>query len=156
MNPMIIAALAGAGMGLIQGEEAKRNHKKQMKVESVKQRWSAFTKQRGQNLAAPSSIAPVMQGAMAGAMFGQQFNAAPAGGPPTSVADRNAYEAKPGFVGPPSGASNQSVALTGQQPMQYNAYAGGPATMPGAPMVNADGTLMMGPDGQVMRYGRGG
>lgn len=74
MAPLVIAALVGAGMGLMQSEEQKKAFKEQQKVEAIKERWSAFTKDRGQNLQRPNSMAPVMQGAMTGAMFGQQFS----------------------------------------------------------------------------------
>lgn len=82
MNPMLIGALAGVAMGVISNEEKKKEAAKQkqalreqQKVEKVKQRFSHWTKERGENISdyvkEPSLMGEVMQGGVTGAAFGQ-------------------------------------------------------------------------------------
>lgn len=98
MAPLVIAALIGAGMGLMQSQEQKKAFREQQKVEAMRERWSAFTKQRGQILQRPNQMAPVMQGTMAGAMFGQQLQGA---------SQQNPYASPTGNVSQSSGPMGQ-------------------------------------------------
>lgn len=72
--PMIIALIASALLADQKAREDQRNYKAQQKVEAAKERFAAFTGQRGQTLGRPSASNTMMQGLMSGALMGQQLS----------------------------------------------------------------------------------
>lgn len=84
MNPMVIGLLAGAGLGMLKGQQDDKAYgeakKESDRINAVKARYSPWTGIRPNdfNQKAPSMMGSIMQGGMAGGMFGQGFAEGPA------------------------------------------------------------------------------
>ena len=85
MNPMLIGMLAGAGLGVIKGQEDKKNYKQEQKLNAIKAMYSPWTGIAPTNPKNPSMMGSMMQGGMAGGMMGQQFD----GSDPIGQEDNN-------------------------------------------------------------------
>jgi hypothetical protein len=71
MNPWIIAA--GAALGLLRAQQQERAAHEDRKVQGTKTRWATFTGAHGKDTPHTDTMGMVMQGAMAGALLGQQL-----------------------------------------------------------------------------------
>lgn len=94
MDPMTIALIASAGMGLLKGEADKKAYNKSANAEAVKEQWSPFTGQHGQMQKEPNPMDSMMQSLLTGAMIGQQFK----GAPPTDPNAGAAVAAEPQYI----------------------------------------------------------
>lgn len=81
MDPITIGLIAGAGKGLLD----QRQEKKDRQTQSEIQRWSPWTGLQGQQVKGTNLVNPMMQGAMTGAMMGQGMGGAAAAGGGTGV-----------------------------------------------------------------------
>jgi hypothetical protein len=71
VNPWIIAA--GAALGLLRAQQEERAAHEDRKVQGTKTRWATFTGNQGRDTPHTDTMGMVMQGAMAGALLGQQM-----------------------------------------------------------------------------------
>lgn len=99
MDPITLAIL---GAGLLKGHQDVSNYQRQQELEATREKWSPWTGVHGQNLQAPSALAPAMQAAMAAAMW-NQANPSGAGKVSTvgGVSDNSPYQLPqtPGSMG---------------------------------------------------------
>lgn len=117
MDPMIVALVGGAVLGAMKGKENEKAYKQAQKVEATREKWAPFTGRRGQTVTKPSATDPLMQGLVAGAMLGQQFDGGGAQAPGQApVAGQPAA---------PSGVSPEGIPMASAQPWgpQANYYA---------------------------------
>lgn len=79
--PLLIAALAGAGLGGLSNMEKKKQEEADRKLQAATAQWSPWTglAPRPVKLAGPMS-GDVLKGGLAGASFGSQFGGAGAAG----------------------------------------------------------------------------
>lgn len=73
--PLLLAALIGAGGGLLKSQGEKEEADKQRSFEVERERWSPWTGVHGNYVKGPNVAGNVMQGAGAGASFGQGLGA---------------------------------------------------------------------------------
>ena len=71
MDPITIGLIAGAGLGLLRGEEGKRKEKDQRLLNAEITRYSPWTRMNPEAVNPADPTGNVMQGAMTGAMMGQ-------------------------------------------------------------------------------------
>lgn len=111
MAPLIIGALIGAAMGGAAGSEADTAYKSGMKTEAMKERYSPWTHQPGQQLAKPNMMGSIMSGASMGAAMGQKL---PIGGGDAAPA-APAQQGGTGLTYP-----TQNGQIVAGPPAQYN------------------------------------
>ena len=71
--PLVIAAIAGAVLGKIRADQQERQGYKQNQLEALKTQNSPYTGRTGEVVSKPDTMGMMMQGALAGANFGQQL-----------------------------------------------------------------------------------
>lgn len=124
MDPMTIALISSAVLGMAKGQEQQFNAKQQGKVEATREKWAPFTGRRGQSVARPSSMDPMMQALLTGAMIGQQFKGGAGAADPAAAAGGATGVGPAGTpmanAAPYNGGAGASPA-TGD--MGFNAYA---------------------------------
>jgi hypothetical protein len=85
MAPLAIAAIIGAGMGLLRGMQQQKQEAKDRVMEAEIARWSPWTGMAAQRPKRADMMGSVMQGGLAGASFGQQFGGEGAAQPNMSL-----------------------------------------------------------------------
>lgn len=73
MWAVLAPTLAGAGMGLIQNAEKKKQYKKDMQVQAIKEETSPWTGMHGQYESAPGMMGDVAGGMATGASMGMNY-----------------------------------------------------------------------------------
>lgn len=117
MNPLIIGALVGAGLGYMQNKDEKKNFKEEQKLNAIKARFSPWTHIQPTNPQQPRGMLSAMGSGALGGLFAGQAIGASMGDTPQVPVDSGAALSTPAegtAFGPPT---RQNAAL-----MQY----GGP------------------------------
>lgn len=107
MGPLILGALAGAGLGLLKGEADKKREKKERLLNAEIVRYSPWTRLNPEPVQSADPMGSILQGGLSGAMMGQGIAGVNA---QNAALSAQGAAAAPGAAPPPTYMPGQGMA----------------------------------------------